>query len=233
MRRLTALALTAAAATSSPTWAGRKKAVDTTPPRIEHTPPDGCSVDAPCFVEARITDDSGVFDPTLLFRAAGASTFERTPMKAVAGDAALFRATLPAALLASGDVEYLVEAFDVQGNGPARAGSDAAPLRVGRTTTAPSTTATPSTTTAPSTTSTPTTTPSSTATTATTSSTTPGEGDGFPTGLVIGGAVLVVAVGGGIALALYALRPTSPDFVTVTIAAPSPVPSALLAGAAR
>jgi hypothetical protein len=225
VRRLTALVLTVAAATSSPAWAARKKAVDTTPPRIEHTPPAACTLEAACVIEARITDDSGVFDPTLLFRAAGASTFERTPMQAVPGDATLFRATLPAALVASGDVEYLVEAFDVQGNGPARAGTDAAPLRVGRSTT-PSTTTTTNPTTTP--TANPTTNPSATATTTPTD-----EGNGLTVGLIVGGAVLAVAVGGGIAFALYALRPTGPDVVTVTIAAPSPVPSALLAGGAR
>ena len=232
MRRLTALLLTATAATSSPLSAGRKKPVDTAPPVIVHTPPSSCSVDTPCVVEARITDDSGVFDPTLLFRAAGASTFERTPMQATPGDATLFRATLPALLLAGGDVEYLVEAFDVQGNGPARAGTDAAPLRVTRpssTTTTSSTTGTTTGTTGPTGTTGATTTPGSALQDPAAS-----DGDGGMTvGLVVGGAALAVVVGGGIAWAVYALRPTGPDVVTVTISAPSPVPSALVAGGAR
>jgi hypothetical protein len=234
VRRLTALLLTVVAATASPTWAARKKAADTTPPAIDHTPPAVCVVEIPCVIEARITDGSGVFDPTLLFRAAGATTFERQPMQATPGDGALFRATLPAVLLVSGDVEYLVEAFDVQGNGPARAGNDEAPLRVKRPAVAATTTGAPART-------------ASDTPDASTSTSTPdvGDGDGgvvdddkagdngIVLGLVLGGAALAVLVGGGIAWAAYALRPTSSDVVTVTIAAPSPVPSALVVGGGR
>jgi hypothetical protein len=236
VRRLTALLLTVVAATASPTWAARKKAADTTPPVIDHTPPVGCVVETPCVVEARITDSSGVFDPTLLFRAAGATTFERQPMQATPGDGSLFRATLPAVLLASGDVEYLVEAFDVQGNGPSRAGNDEVPLRVKRPAVAAATTTTGSTGR-----------PASDTPDASTSTSTPDDGDtngavvedeqagdnGLVVGLVIGGAALAVLVGGGIAWLAYTLRPTSSDVVTVTIAAPSPVPSALVVGGGR
>jgi hypothetical protein len=223
LRRMTAFCLVAAAALASPEGAARRSLADTTPPRIDHAPPSTCAVDVPCVVEARITDDSGVFDPALLFRAAGATTFERASMQPVPGDATLFRAVVPPALIAGGDVEYLVEAFDVQGNGPARAGTDAAPLRVRRaaTSTTATATATSTTTTATS--------PDAAARAAVTGD----DGGGLALGLVLGGVALAVLAVGGVAVAVYALRPTGPEVVNVTIAAPSPVPASLIAGAGR
>lgn len=199
--------------------AARKKApVDTAPPVIEHTPPISCAVDVACVIEAQITDPSGVFDPTLLFRTAGAATFERAPMQTVAGTPSLFRATVPAALLAAGAVEYLIEAFDIQGNGPARAGSDATPLRVASAppiakTTLPASEPTP-----------PVTTAAGDGATATDST-------GLVVGLVAGGAAVALLVGGGIVWAVWSARPSGVDVVAVTIAAP--VPQALVGGGAR
>jgi hypothetical protein len=201
--------------------ARRKVPVDTAPPRIEHTPPAACPLDAPCLIEAQITDDSGVFDPTLLFRAAGATTFERAPMQAVVGTPSLYRAVLPAALLVAGDVEYLVEAFDVQGNGPARAGSDDAPLRIVRpvpvVATPPDPPPDPPRTTTP-------------APAPTTTNTEDSMDTGLVVGLIAGGVAAAVLVGGGIAWALVAARPpVGPEVVTVSVTAPSPLPAALRA----
>src|ERR1041384_5916673 len=82
------------------------KAADTTPPVIDHTPVATHNGVAPLVVEAKITDDkSGVFEPTLLVRAAGAGPFMRVPMAPKDGAADVFSAEVPKELLAS-DVEY-------------------------------------------------------------------------------------------------------------------------------
>jgi hypothetical protein len=204
-RRPLALLLLAATA-ASPGLAARKKPVDQQAPVIAHAPPTTCSADAACVVEARITDASGVFDPTLLYRAAGKPTYERVPM--TAPDATdLYRAAIPAALLTAGDVEYFVEAFDVQGNGPARAGAEDSPFVLPRL--RPATPPPPTTTTVP----------------APTTAAQPAEADGSDTALLIGagiaaGAVLIVA---GVAVGVYALRPAAPDVVTIAVTAPAPI----------
>ncbi len=127
-------------------WLAAKGAVvkpvgDNTPPVITHEPPGTCPAPSasptpttapltpiPCTIEAGIVDDSGVFDPTLLFRPKGGAAFERVPMKPMTTKPGRYEAVVPAAVAASGDVEYLIEAFDIEGNGPARAGTEAAPL---------------------------------------------------------------------------------------------------------
>jgi hypothetical protein len=110
------------------------RAADASPPTISHAPPASCPLSVagvapmPCLIEATIVDDSGVFDPTLLVRLRGVQAYDRVPMKPIADRPNVYGATVPAALLAAGGVEYLIEAFDVQGNGPARAGEERAPL---------------------------------------------------------------------------------------------------------
>jgi hypothetical protein len=221
----------------TPSAASRKPMrVDTTAPVIDHTPPHSCEPEEPCVIEAQITDDSGVFDPALLFRSAGASTFERAPMVAVAGAPTTFRATLPPGLLAAGPVEYLVEAFDIHGNGPARAGSDAAPLRVVRSV-PPATTPSSPTSTLPSP-------PADTASTPAPTTTAPSGSDapdaaadaerpsdgGLVVGLIAGGSALALLVAGGIIVALAWQQPATADVVTVTLAAPTPASSSLTRG---
>jgi len=104
-------------------------------PVITHVPPGTCPQPAiaggpppPCVVEATIVDTDGVFDPTLLVRLKGVQAFERVAMKPKAGAVDVFQATVPATLSVAGGVEYLIEAFDVEGNGPSRAGDEATPL---------------------------------------------------------------------------------------------------------
>ncbi len=206
-RRLGAAALAAGLSLGS----SSARAADTAAPTIEHTSPGSCpgavvgAPPPPCAIEAVIADQSGVFDPTLLVRLHGTSSYDRVPMTPVAGKVDTYQALVPPALANAGVVEYLIEAFDVQGNGPARAGSENAPLQlqpVAVITPAPKETTPP---------------------------TTPAD-DGDTTALVLGvvaggGAALVV--GAGIAVAVYALRPPGISTVTVKVEGPSPLSAAV------
>lgn len=180
---------------------------DTAAPTITHTPPTGHDGTGPVVVEAQIVDDSGVFDPALLVRAPG-GVFERVAMKPVADKVDTFGATVPEGLLA-GDLEYLIEAFDENGNGPARAGDEVTPLRIARVAAPPppppppppqETTARPAT----------------------------EEGDNsallWGTGIAVGG-VLLLGAAAGVGYAIYALSPSTPASVSVSIQAPSPIAS--------
>jgi hypothetical protein len=191
---------------------------DTAAPVIQHTPVEGCPAAVvgapppPCPVEAVITDDSGVFDPTLLVRLHGTTSFDRVPMTLVPDKPDTYVALVPPALATAGVVDYLIEAFDIQGNGPARVGSENAPLQLRPTMVTSPPTPPPTTTPPPPTT--PTTTP-----------TTPGPDDGDNTGLIVGiaaGVGAAVVVGAGIAVAVYALRAPAISTITVKTEAPSP-----------
>lgn len=195
------------------TATGAKKPADRLPPVITHTPPGTCPAPVagaavPCVIEAVIIDESGVFDPTLLVRLHGTKAYDRVPMRAVAGKKDAFSAVVPPNLAVAGVVEYFVEAFDVQGNGPARVGDEAAPLLL-----APAKVVTPPVDPPPP----------------------PADGpDPGPvaednTGLVVGvvaGVGAAVLVGAGVAVAIYALRPPAPTEVTLTVSAPSPIAGA-------
>ena len=175
------------------------RAADASPPTISHAPPASCLLSVagvapmPCLIEATIVDDSGVFDPTLLVRLRGVQAYDRVPMKPIADRPNVYGATVPAALLAAGGVEYLIEAFDVQGNGPARAGEEQAPLLLIPTVIAPVPLPAP-----------------------VDSST------GLVLGVAVGVGVAVL-IGVGVGVAVYALRPPALDQVSVIVSAPSPV----------
>lgn len=196
--------VTAAACVLAVASARPAHAADAAPPTITHTPPGMCPPSSvvgasppPCVIEATIVDDSGVFDPTLLVRLRGVQAFDRVPMKPVAGRADIFSATVPAALVTAGGVEYLIEAFDLQGNGPARAGDEHAPLVL----------------LAPAVAQVPVPPPVE-------------DNTGVIIGVAVGVAAAVV-VGVGVGFAVYALRPPALDQVTVTVTAPSPIGAAL------
>lgn len=189
-------------------WARPKKPpakpVDETAPVIEHNALTEHTGKPPVLVRARITDDSGVFEPTLVVRKAGAA-YLRVPMAALEGEEHVFAAEVPAELL-DADVEYLVEAFDTEGNGPARAGAEDAPLVVRRD--VPPEPKLP---------------PAAPA---------PGgpapadEGSALP--LVIGvgvvvGVVVLVGVGVVVGVLAYTARDKDPTKTRVTVAAPAPV----------
>jgi hypothetical protein len=186
---------------------------DTTPPSVEHVPLVKHDGVGPLIVEARIVDsESEVFEPALLVRLAGTETFQRVLMKQKPEAPELWLAEVPTPLLV-GDLEYLVEAFDEHGNGPARIGDEAAPLRVERDVPLPPPLIGPTQAEPP-----------------------PPTGTGppieeGPSALVIGagvavGAIVLAGAAVGVAFALYALQPPAPEFVNVVVSAPTPVAGA-------
>lgn len=107
---------------------------DTEPPAIVHDEVRSARVGEPVVIRATITDPSGVFDPTLLYRVAGDGEFLRLPMTKATGeedawDEDRFEATIPGEVV-GGDLEYFIEAFDEMGNGPARYADADLPVKV-------------------------------------------------------------------------------------------------------
>lgn len=120
-RLLLGLALLVGAA---PAWAE-----DAEPPAILHQQVESAPAGRPLTIRARITDESGVFDPAVLYRPRGEGEFLRIPMQASDDDEGFYEATLPSEIV-GGDLEYFIEAFDALGNGPARFGDAAVPMTV-------------------------------------------------------------------------------------------------------
>lgn len=81
----------------------------------------------PLEVAARILGENGVSRAAVFYRRAGETSYRSLPMGDL-GEGA-YTATLPASLVSS-DLEYYLEAFDKDGNGPARSAGPAAPYRV-------------------------------------------------------------------------------------------------------
>jgi hypothetical protein len=108
-----------------------KAAADTSPPKITHTPVDEAPAGKALTVNAKITDESEIFEPTLYYRQAGSKKFLSASM--MKGEASNFTATIPETAMAT-EVEYFIEAYDVNGNGPARFASDKAPHKIKLTT---------------------------------------------------------------------------------------------------
>ena len=104
-----------------------KAAADTNPPKITHTPVDEAPAGKALTVNAKITDESEIFEPTLYYRQAGSKKFLSASM--MKGEASNFTATIPETAMAT-EVEYFIEAYDVNGNGPARFASDKAPHKI-------------------------------------------------------------------------------------------------------
>jgi hypothetical protein len=109
--------------------AGKKAASggDTTPPKITHTAVDEAPAGKVLTVSATITDESEIFEPTLYYRAAGTKRFLSASMSKGAGS--VYTATIPEVAM-TGVVEYFIEAYDVNGNGPARFASDKVPHKI-------------------------------------------------------------------------------------------------------
>lgn len=207
-----ALTIVAMVGLAVSTTGAKRPAPDKAAPVITHAAPGACpaavgGVLPPCAIEAVIVDASGVFAPTLLVRLHGVQAYDRVPMRLVAGQKDTYSAVVPPGLAAAGVVEYLIEAFDVQGNGPARLGEEAAPLLLARAK-VPTVTPPPPPPTLP--------------------PPTPAPEDN--TGLIVGVAVGIgaaVLVGAGFAVAVYALRPAAPSKVALTVTAPAPIAGAL------
>jgi hypothetical protein len=102
------------------------KAKDSTPPVITHVriaeAPQGQAI----VVRARIDDASEIFAPAVYVRSQGASEFVTIAMVRVRDG---FEAVIPPEQV-SGPLEYFIEAFDEEGNGPAREGTPEAPFAI-------------------------------------------------------------------------------------------------------
>ena len=182
---------------------GKKKPSDVAAPVVEHTPVAKHDGKGPVVVDVEIVDDSAIFEPTLLVRNPGAPAFMRVPLVKKADASDVWSAEVPVAML-SGDVEYLVEAFDEHGNGPARVGDENAPLKIVRDVpvVAP-------------------------ADPGPVKPTPPPEEEGastalIVTGVIVGTVVLLGAAAGTTALVYFA-RPEAPTSVAIAVSAPSPV----------
>lgn len=100
-------------------------AADTSPPRITHVPIERAPSGQALMVRCEIVDDSAIFAPSLLVRGKGTKEFDTLDLKKTTGN--LYEAIIPAEQV-TGNLEYVIEAFDEIGNGPARVGSPETPL---------------------------------------------------------------------------------------------------------
>lgn len=96
-------------------------------PAITHEEVRSGRLGAPVTVSALIVDPSGVFDPAVLYRVGGQGDFLRLPMQPA--DDERYGAVIPGDVV-SDDLEYFIEAFDQQGNGPARYADADLPVKV-------------------------------------------------------------------------------------------------------
>lgn len=129
MSPMRTLALMASLASSAALAAGPKAAVeeDVAAPNISHTPVKTARRGQPLTITAEVYDDSEV-EVTLYFRkfGEGMDKAHRAQMLQV-GDK--YQAVVPGIAVME-DLEYFLEAFDVNGNGPTRHGSDKKPHQV-------------------------------------------------------------------------------------------------------
>lgn len=95
-------------------------------PSLRHSPRVSWFAGEALPVEVIIEDRSGVFQPTLFHRLAGAATYLSTALQKVAANR--FAGTISAENGSA--VEYYLEAFDAEGNGPSRHGTPSLPHRV-------------------------------------------------------------------------------------------------------
>jgi hypothetical protein len=101
-------------------------------PQLRHQAVASGSRGKPLTIAAHAADANGVFGPMLYVRKRGLGGGDYVPIrmgasKIVPGD---YAADVPAALTNVDAIEYYIEAWDMAGNGPARAGSADQPLTV-------------------------------------------------------------------------------------------------------
>jgi hypothetical protein len=96
---------------------------DRRPPKIVHQIIRKAEKDSSLEISARIYDQSGIFEPKVYYRRFGQDNYRTAPMTKRAG---LYRATIPASVVTQ-KIAYFIEAFDENGNGPARHGSPHTP----------------------------------------------------------------------------------------------------------
>lgn len=123
-RALSLLMISALLSAGGPAFAAKDK--DSEAPKISHARVSRAPLGKKIVIRADIEDASGVFAPSVLVRPKGASEYDTIDMKQVGSG---YEAVIPAEQV-TGDLEYLIEAFDEAGNGPAREGSPEAPLAI-------------------------------------------------------------------------------------------------------
>lgn len=101
-------------------------ALDTKPPVVTHVRVSKAPKSKALVIRARFEDESEIFAPSVYLRAKGGAEFEALPMKRVENG---YETTISAEKMGA-DLEYFIEAFDEQGNGPAREGSPESPLSI-------------------------------------------------------------------------------------------------------
>ena len=99
---------------------------DAEPPQIVHEPCEQYQKGVSYDVVARFYDESPIFDPKVVFRR-GKGKWKNRSFKRQ-DDSDNFVATIPAKFLKKGRLQYFIEVFDENGNGPARFGSTDAPV---------------------------------------------------------------------------------------------------------
>jgi hypothetical protein len=99
---------------------------DDKPPIIKHAHVTKAPIGEAITIHAKMEDESEIFAPSVYARAEGKTEYESFGMKHI-GDG--WEATIPPALTKT-NVEYFIEAFDDQGNGPAREGTPEKPIKI-------------------------------------------------------------------------------------------------------
>lgn len=176
-------------------------------------------------VRATIKDPAGIFDPSLIYRLDAKGEFQRMAMLAVPGEADTYVATIPAVVLGekAAKVEYFIEAYDNEGNGPTTFGSEEEPVTLSIGAAAPDEGVTEGT----KSTDTSSNTENGKGTAAAEESEAEGSGIGLWLGVGAGVATVVVvaavATAAGIGAYLYLNRPDTRDEVTISVSGPTPV----------
>ena len=102
-------------------------AEDTTAPRIVHEACEAYEIDKPVEIRAKLYDESPIFDPKVIWRMAAGGDWKYVEFKKD-GTTEVFVAKFKADYRAA--IEYFIEVFDENGNGPARLGTPDAPVKL-------------------------------------------------------------------------------------------------------
>lgn len=99
---------------------------DKDPPTVGFVPCEVFQKGRALTLYARFDDASPLFEPKVVYRISGETTWRNAPFTELS-DGSAWRASIPSREL-TGAVEYFIEVFDENGNGPARVGSPERPL---------------------------------------------------------------------------------------------------------
>ena len=101
-------------------------AEDKEPPNLKHESIGEAPLYEPILFDVLIQDISGVFAPSVYYRYAGQADYRVIELTRKGAN---FTAQISGSEV-TGDIEYFIEAFDEQGNGPSRLGSPNQPFRI-------------------------------------------------------------------------------------------------------